>query len=308
MKIALLFPGQSPKHLLPAVLDAAADPAGQALLDRAAFAAQVPCSRLLDHGGRALDRTEVLQPVLTAVALHAARALLDAGIVPSAVAGHSLGELAAWCVAGALAPEDAIDLAALRGRLMAREASLSPGGLLALLDGSDAAIQRAIAAGSPHGSIAIAAWNAPDEIVLTGDNAALAAAGAVVLSRRIPVVGAWHSPAMGGAVEELRRALHAVPRRALACPLIANRDGRVAAPDAIPDHLAEQLTHPVCWTRTLETLSSLGITDHVTAGPGAGLRGLSRKCQGESTRVHGTEDAAGRRRTLAALRGSSRPD
>jgi [acyl-carrier-protein] S-malonyltransferase len=110
---------------------------------------------------------------------------------------------------------------------------------------------------------------------------------------------------MAGAVDELRTALRAASRRPLACPLIANRDGRAADPDTLPDRLAEQLIHPVCWTRTLETLAALGITDHVTAGPGTIVRGLSRKCLGESTRVHGTEDAADRLRTLAALRGSS---
>jgi [acyl-carrier-protein] S-malonyltransferase len=113
---------------------------------------------------------------------------------------------------------------------------------------------------------------------------------------------------MAGAVEELRRALHAAAPRPLARPLVANRDGRVAAEDTIPDLLAEQLTHPIRWTRTLETLAALGITDHVTAGPGAVLRGLVRKCLGPSTRIHGTEDAADRRRSLAALRGSSTPD
>jgi [acyl-carrier-protein] S-malonyltransferase len=308
VKIALLFHGQAPKNLLPAVAEAAADPAGRALLDHAAAAAKVPFSRLLERGGRALDRTEILQPVLTAVALHAARALFDRGVTPSAVAGHSLGELAAWSAAGALAAEDAIDLAALRGRLMAREADRSPGGLLALLDGSESAVTRALAAGSPHGHLAIAAWNAPDEIVLTGAHAALAAAAAVVPSRSIPVAGPWHSPAVAGAVEELRRALHAASRRPLACAFLANRDGRVAAEDTIPDLLADQLTHPICWTRTLETLSTLGITDHVTAGPGAVLRGLVRRCLGANTRVHGTEDAADRRRTLAALRGTPKPD
>src|SRR4029079_19562693 len=80
LKIALLFPGQAPKHLLPVVVDTAADPAGRALLDHAAAAAQVPYSRRVGRGVRALDRTEILQPVLTAVALHAATALLDAGI------------------------------------------------------------------------------------------------------------------------------------------------------------------------------------------------------------------------------------
>ena len=126
-----------------------------------------------------------------------------------------------------------------------------------------------------------------------GDRAAVDAAGIV------------HCAVAGHSLGELAAW---VRRRALACPLIANRDGRVAAPDTIPDRLAEQLTHPVCWTRTLETLSALGISDHVTAGPGTVLRGLSRRCLGESVRVHGTEDAADRRRTLAALRGSSHPD
>ncbi len=173
----------------------------------------------------------------------------------------------------------------------------------ALLDATPA---RALAAGSPHGSLSIAAWNAPDEIVLTGAHAALAAA--VVPSRALPVASARHRPAMAGAVEELRRALHAATLRPLACPLVANRDGRVAAEDTIADLLAEQLTHPICWTRTLETLSTLGITDYLTAGPGAVLRGLVRKCLGPNTRVHGSEDAADRRRTLAVLRGSSPPD
>jgi [acyl-carrier-protein] S-malonyltransferase len=308
VKIALLFPGQAPRHLLSALADAAADPGGRALLEHAARAAQVPYAHLAERGGRALDRTEILQPVLTAVALHAAQCLLDAGLAPHAVAGHSLGEIAAWSAAGAITAEHAIDLAALRGRLMAREAARSPGGLLAILDGSTVAIERALAAGSAHGHLSIAAWNAPDEIVLTGAHAALAAAAIVVPSRPIPVAGAWHSPAMSGAASELRIALHAVPRRALARPLVANRDGDVASGDTIPDLLAEQLTHPICWTRTLETLRGLGITDHVTAGPGTVLRGLVRKCLGANTRVHGTEDAADRRRTFAALSGSSAPD
>jgi [acyl-carrier-protein] S-malonyltransferase len=302
VKVALLFPGQASRNLLAALEDAARDPAGLALLDRAAAAAGVPRERLFERGGRALDRTEILQPALTAIALHAARSLALDGVTPLAVAGHSLGELAAWSIAGGISAEDAVDLAALRGRLMAREAERFPGGLLALLDGSDAAVHRALAAGLPHGSLAVAAWNAPDEVVLTGAAAALAAAAFAVPARPLAVAGAWHSPAMAAAVSELRAALHAAPRHPLVCPLIANRDGLSAPEDRIPDLLAEQLTHPIQWTRTLATLTNLGVTDLVTAGPGAVLRGLARKCLGASTRVHGTEDAADRRRTLSALR------
>ncbi len=188
---------------------------------------------------------------------------------------------------------------------MAREAARTPGSLLALLDGSDAAVHRALAAGLPHGALAVAAWNAPDEVVLTGAPAALAAAAFVVPARPLAVDGAWHSPAMADAVSELRAALRAAPRRPLVCPLIANRDGLPAAEDRIPDLLTEQLTHPIHWTRTLATLTNLGVTDYVTVGPGAVLRGLVRKCLGASIRVHGTEDAADRSRTLSALRGLS---
>ncbi len=305
MNVALLFPGQAPRNLLAALEATAREPAGKALLDHAAAAAQVPLARLFERGGRALDRTEILQPALTAVALHAARALQLEGVTPIAVAGHSLGELAAWSAAGAVSAEDAVDLAALRGRLMAREAARTPGSLLALLDGSDAAVHRALAAGLPHGALAVAAWNAPDEVVLTGAPAALAAAAFVVPARPLAVDGAWHSPAMADAVSELRAALRAAPRRPLVCPLIANRDGLPAAEDRIPDLLTEQLTHPIHWTRTLATLTNLGVTDYVTVGPGAVLRGLVRKCLGASIRVHGTEDAADRSRTLSALRGLS---
>lgn len=310
MTAALLFPGQGSKGVLAGLALALSSPAGAALIDRAAAAAGVVRAELAARGGRALERTEVLQPVLTAISLAAHAHLLAAGLGAVAVAGHSLGELAAWSAAGCIAPEDAVDLAALRGRLMAREAARRPGGLLALLDGTEAAVRAALAIGGARGSIAVGAFNAPDEVVLTGDEEALCAVAAALPSRRLPVAGAWHGPAMLGAVEELRAALHATPRRPMRVVWVSNRDGAVLGSDRgdeIPDRLAEQLARPVQWTRVLAALAALVPSAFVTVGPGAVLRGLVRKSLGSlaGARVHGTEDAGDLARTLEALQGSA---
>jgi len=298
--IAALFPGQGSAGLLAGIALAASMERGRALLERAAEAADLPLTRITAHGGRALERTEVLQPVLVAVALSTFAALREASM--AFVAGHSLGEIAAFSAAGCISPDDAVDIAALRGRLMAREAARRPGGLLAILDGSEAAVAAALARGRAAGWMEIAAWNAVDEVILAGDPAALAAAPAAAPSRRLPVAGAWHSAAMQGAVEELRAALRRAPRRPPSVAMVLNRDGLPASgPDEIPDQIAEQLTRPIHWTRTLATLSTAGVTDLVTIGPGKVLRGLARKALGSAVRVHGTEDTDDLRRTQEAL-------
>ncbi|WP_437993953.1 ACP S-malonyltransferase [Sorangium sp. So ce145] len=307
MTVALLFPGQGSKGVLAGLELATSFAEGRSLVERAAAAAGVAIEQIAAQGGRALDRTEVLQPVLTAIALAAHRRLRAAGVRARAVAGHSLGEIAAWCAAGAIAPEDAVEIAALRGRLMAREAARRPGGLLALLDGTETAVRAAIAIGKKRGAIDVGAVNAPDEVVLTGDDAALRAVAAALPSRRLPVAGAWHGPAMAGAVEELRTALHALPRRPLEAAFVSNRDGAVLDADRageIPDRLADQIACPVEWARSLATLADRGVNDFITVSPGAVLRGLARKSAALTrARVHGTEDARDLARTLEALGG-----
>jgi [acyl-carrier-protein] S-malonyltransferase len=255
---------------------------------------------LTARGGRALEETRVLQPALTAVALAAHARLAEAGVRADVVAGHSLGEIAAWSAAGCVAKEDAIAIAALRGRLMDREAARHPGGLLALLDGTEATVRAALALGVTVGAI-----NAPDEVVLTGDDAALRAVAAAFRARRLAVTGAWHGPAMAGAVEELRAALRAVKQRPSGAAFVSNRDGAVVADTgAIPDRLAEQIARPVEWTRALATIATRAPDLWITVGPGAVLRGLVRKSI-QHARVLGTEDAGDLARTIAAWRGST---
>ncbi|WP_153821671.1 acyltransferase domain-containing protein [Polyangium spumosum] len=320
--MAFLFPGQGAKGLFEAASFVANEPRGKEMLDRAAEATDIAPSELLAKGGRALERTEVQQPALTAIALFVHVELLAAGIPPDFVAGHSLGELPAWAATGAITPEDAIMIAALRGRLMAREAARHPGMMLALscaelspvlLRGT---LQRAIArCGS---KVTIAATNTPDELVVSGDEETI---GKLVKTledaqggfndnkpfhfRRLPVAGPWHSESMKDAVPELEAALTRARRGAMRVPLVLNATGKLAEEEgSVPRLLAGQLVSAVRWTDVMTTLKDRGVTDYVTIAPGAVLRSLVRTNLGPDVRIHATENTADIRRTADALRRS----
>jgi len=282
------------------------------LIDAASDATSADIRSLLLRGGGALARTEIAQPALATACLIAAAALEDHGVLPDVACGHSLGELVAWAAGGYVSACDAIAVAAVRGRLMAREAKRHPGGMAAVhgerADGAslarvrpgdatpgDAAsvrsigappieavphVARALAAGRAHGSLVVAAENALDEHVVSGDPAAIAAVLAACPSQRLAVAGAWHSPAMAGAVGELGEALARIPQRA-GVPFACNRDGRIAAAADIPALLAGQLVHPIRWVDCLRTLATFGVGRYVVIGPGKLMRALIRRTLGD---------------------------
>jgi [acyl-carrier-protein] S-malonyltransferase len=276
---AFLFAGQGvdPPWIARDVLER---PAARPLLDAASHAAGADVVRLLARGGRELADPAILQPALVAACLCVAAELAAAGVVPALVCGHSLGELAAWAASGCVAAGDAIAAAAVRGRLMARQARLCPGGMVAVRGGA-AELARALAAGRARGAIALAAENAPDEHVVSGSEPALAAVLAAGPAARLPVAGAWHSPAMAGAVDELRHALAAVPGRPPHAVLVCNRTGAPAAPPDLPALLAGQLVHPVRWVTALGALRALGATRYLVVGPGKLVRALVRRTLGD---------------------------
>lgn len=285
-RVAFLFPGQGARNVSSGLKLARSLPDGVQLL------ALATSEDLEANAGRALERTEVLQPVLAAICLTIHGALLRAGVTPSLVLGHSLGELPAFAAAGVITAEAAVKLAVLRGALMAREAGKHPGGLIAL--DSLAAAKAALSNGAE-----LAAVNAPDEVVISGTEASLRG----VAGRRVPVSGAWHSKAMSGAVDEFRAALKAVEPSVPRVPLISNLDGAVGRS---LDTLADQLTQTVHFTAALKAAVEQGVDTFVTVGPGAVLRGLVRKNLGATVRVLTTEDAHDFERTLSALEGAAR--
>lgn len=261
-------------------------------------------SRGLTHGGAQLERTDVLQPALVAACLAVTARLVEAGVEPTVVAGHSVGEIAALAAAGAVSPESAIELAAARGRLMAREASLHPGGMLALQEATEQTVDAALAVGGQQGDIGLAVVNAPDQWVLSGELRALDAVGAQFPSRRLQVAGAWHSKLMTGALAEFEHALRTLSVRPLRTTLVVNRTGKpMEAIDDLIAVLVGQLVRPVQWMASLMMLERLEITDVVTVGPGRILRGLVRKNLGTRVRVHTTEDAIDVAHTIDRLKG-----
>ncbi|MDC3954626.1 ACP S-malonyltransferase [Polyangium jinanense] len=317
--MAFLFPGQGAKDLFAAASFAASELRGNEMLDRAAEAAGIATADLLARGGRALERTEVQQPVVTAIGLFVHAELVAAGVKPDVVAGHSLGELAAWAATGAITPEDAITIAALRGRLMAKEAARHPGAMFAFsgLSMSERGIlQRALA----RCGLEVAASNTPDELVVSGDEKTIH----VLLktledtldafkvdhpdtrfrAKRLPVAGPWHSESMKDAVPELEAALTRAHCGAMQVPMVLNATGNLAEEGLVPRLLAGQLVHTVHWTDVMATLKTRGVTDFVTMAPGAVLRSLVRTNLGTQVRVHTTENATDLRRTVDALRWS----
>ena len=217
-------------------------------------------SRLADldlvHLGTGADadeirRTEVAQPLLTAAALLSGRALL-AGTAPDAVCGHSVGELSALALAGVLTDDEAVALAAGRGRLMAEAAASTPTGMAAVLGSTldESALQAA--------GLELATVNLPGQVVVGGPVEALDAwsppAGARV--RRLDVAGAFHTSAMQPAVVGFRALVEELAPRDADCDVIANADGAVLRDGReLVARLVGQLVRPVRFDLCLTAMS-----------------------------------------------------
>jgi [acyl-carrier-protein] S-malonyltransferase len=243
------------------------------------------------HGsGQALRDTAVYQPVTIALCAGVHEEVTACGPTPAVVAGHSLGELAACVAAGVLSSEAAVDVAALRGRLMTRAAEGHPGGMVAVRVASrDAALEAARLVAS-RGLLQIAAHNAPDEVVLSGPWAALRALPNSCHTIPLSTGGPWHSAALAEEVDEYREALRRACRGLSGVTLVCNATGApVRKEDDIADLIARQLTRPVEWVATLGTLESMHVTTVVTVGPAKALRRLARRALGATARVLGVD-------------------
>jgi malonyl CoA-acyl carrier protein transacylase len=249
------------------------------------------CCELLgaDPFERCAESTRFAQPAVFLASVAGWRTLaVDA---PLALAGHSLGELAALAAAEALTFEDALSLAIVRGELMAEAAEGHRGGMVAVLKGT--AAQASVLAHS-HGLV-IANDNAPGQLILSGPLAALEAAseearaGHGLRTMRLDVKGAFHSPAM-----ELARGpfLAAVRRVSIVAPRIPVFSGLTAAPFLdIQTELAEALVRPVRWRETMAALDALGAERYVDVGPDRVLARLAaRNLSSVEVAVEAVED------------------
>ncbi|HEU4974414.1 MAG TPA: ACP S-malonyltransferase [Baekduia sp.] len=194
-----------------------------------------------------------------------------------AAAGHSLGEYAALVAAGVLHFDDAVALVAERAAAMADASEQRAGTMLAMLGGEDHAV-RALAA---RLNLTVANDNAPGQLVLSGDVAAIEQAEEAARdetgarARRLPVSGAFHSPLMEPAADRLQAALERVEVRPGAFPVYGN--GTAAPFQDVRGELSENLLRGVRWRETLLALRAAGVERFVEHGPGAVLTGLVKR-------------------------------
>ncbi|MDX2205389.1 MAG: SDR family NAD(P)-dependent oxidoreductase [Hyphomicrobiaceae bacterium] len=262
-RVAFLFTGQGAQYSGMALGLYRSCPVFRTALDRCAAGLAAHMRRpllevLSEADPAALDATELTQPCLFAVEYALAETLRAAGLVPSIVAGHSIGEYVAATLAGVFALDDALRLVARRGALMQ---SLPAGGGMMAAFADRERIARHVA--REPGRISIAAVNGPAQTVLSGDlrvleqvAGALAAEG--IKTQRLPVSHAFHSPLVDPILEAFAREVAAVPLSPPALRLVSNLTGGVAA--------AQEVTQPVYWRRHLrEAVDFMGCLGTIAA-------------------------------------------
>lgn len=276
MKTALLFSGLGDPTTRTVLQQEIAQ--DSPLIERALRASNCTAGSLFSDGGRMLQLSDVIQPLHIALALTQALRAWEEGFAADFFAGHSLGEVAAWAFAGAMSPEDAVEIAAVRGRSMGAAARIYEGDMLALTDIDADGVQQMLTIGQTHGPLSVGAYNAPREVVLTGTLPALQAVAPLCQSRRLNVGGPWHSPLMEAAKPELATALGKVCIKQHIRPVVSGLNGACIndTKEIVPQFLA-QLTEPLNWTTALATLDALGVERFVIAGPGRTLRYLVRR-------------------------------
>jgi [acyl-carrier-protein] S-malonyltransferase len=249
-----------------------------------------------DDAEEQLKQTEVTQPALYTHSL-AAMAVLEAkGLQPDVAAGHSLGEYSALAAVGALSFEDGLRVVRRRGELMAEAGERRPGAMAAVMGADDADVEKACeeASADGEGVVQTANYNAPGQVVISGDEPAVERATARIKGRAIPlpVSGAFHSPLMEYARDGLGEVLEAAAIQEPQCPVYLNVTAEPSTdPAEIRQRLMEQLLSPVRWAQSLRRMHEDGADRFIEVGAGDVLRGLvGRTLDDVETAGAGTPD------------------
>ncbi|HRP88460.1 MAG TPA: ACP S-malonyltransferase [Edaphocola sp.] len=286
MKQAYVFPGQGAQFPGMGKDLYENNPKAKALFDEADQILGFEISKIMFEGtAEELKQTKVTQP---AVFLHSVISFLCVeGAKPDMVAGHSLGEFSALVANGVLSFKDALSLVYKRALAMQKACELNPSTMAAILGLEDLKVEEVV--GAIKREVVVAAnYNCPGQLVISGSNKgidlaceALKTAGAK-RALVLPVGGAFHSPLMMPAQEELKAAIEAVDFNVAKCPIYQNVDAKpYMDAQQIKQNLINQLTAPVRWTQSVQNMIADGAISFTECGPGNVLQGLVKKINKE---------------------------
>ena len=285
MKHAFVFPGQGSQFPGMGKAIVEQSEAAKKLVEEANAQLGFDLAAIMFSGTEEeLRRTDVTQPAIFLHSMLAYSTLNNPQ--PSMVAGHSLGEFSALVAAGVLSFADGLRLVAARANAMQKACELEPGTMAAVLGLDDQKVE-AVCSGITD-IVVPANYNCPGQLVISGSVAgiekacvALKEAGAK-RALVLPVGGAFHSPLMKAAEEELQGAIQSITFNAPSCPVYQNVVAMpVTDPATIKQNLINQLTGPVKWTQSVQAMLADGATEFTEVGPGKVLQGLIQKIQKE---------------------------
>jgi [acyl-carrier-protein] S-malonyltransferase len=228
-----------------------------------------------------LKQTRVTQPAIFLHSVILAKSLGE-NFNPDVVAGHSLGEISALVAIECLKFEDGLELVFKRALAMQKACEETPSTMAAILGLEDSIVEKVCEETS--GIVVPANYNCPGQLVISGEMSAINFAIESLTKKgarravKLPVGGAFHSPIMGTARDELKKAINSTSFNNPICPIFQNVSAKaVNNPDQIKENLIEQLTSPVKWTQTMVNMLKNKNLEIIEVGPGKVLQGLFKK-------------------------------
>lgn len=285
-KIAVVFPGQGSQYVGMGKDLYERSPAAREFFDTADALLGVPLSKICFEGPEDdLRQTKNTQP---AIFLHSIVLTRMMGAIPGAMtAGHSLGEYTACVFADAMTFEDGLKLVRMRGELMQRAGEEQQGTMAAVIGLDPDVLEEICRVAASAGIVQCANFNSPGQVVISGSidgvhkAMELAKQQGAKMVKELVVSGAFHSPLMQSARDDLRQALADTTIRDARIPVYANVSALpVHRADEIRRSLEEQLTSPVRWAESVERMISDGATMFLEIGPGKVLQGLVKRING----------------------------
>ncbi|MDO6676726.1 ACP S-malonyltransferase [Tenacibaculum sp. 1_MG-2023] len=279
---AYIFPGQGAQFTGMGLDLYENSPLAQELFEKANTILGFSITDVMFEGtAEELKQTKVTQPAIFLHSVILAKVLGD-DFKPEMVAGHSLGELSALVANGVLSFEDGLKLVSKRALAMQKACEIQPSTMAAVLGLEEAVVEDVCA--SIDGVVVAANYNCPGQLVISGEVKAVEQACEVLKEKGakrallLPVGGAFHSPMMEPAREELAAAIEETTFNEPTCPVYQNVIAKAVTNSAeIKENLIAQLTAPVRWTQCVQAMIADGGTEFVEVGPGKVLQGLMRK-------------------------------